>query len=113
MGRNYCVVKDCTSTDIEFSLFGFPKNCSPEWIQVVKRPGWSPTKSSKICEKHFSPHHIDQKKTRKILVRGAVPVHSVQTSTVINLGIFSGAVRGFQKGGGRDFKCCCVQENFE
>ena len=24
----------------------------------------------------------------------------------------SGAVRGFQKGG-RDFKCCCVQENFE
>ena len=24
-----------------------------------------------------------------------------------------GAVRGFQKGGGRDFKCCCVQENFE
>ena len=39
MGRNYCVVKDCTSTDIEFSLFGFPKNCSPEWIQFT----WYPT----------------------------------------------------------------------
>ena len=39
MGRNYCVVKDCASTDIEFSLFGFPKNCSPEWIQFT----WYPT----------------------------------------------------------------------
>ena len=59
MGRHYCVVKDCGSTNVECSLFGFPKNCSPEWIDVVKRPGWSPTKYSRICEKHFSPHHID------------------------------------------------------
>ena len=87
MGKNYCVVKDCGSTDIECSMFSFPKKYSPEWIEVVKRPGWSPTKSSKICEKHFSPHHIDQKKTKKMLVRGAVPVHSVQTSNIINLGI--------------------------
>ena len=87
MGRHYCVVKDCGSTNVECSLFGFPKKCSPEWIDVVKRPGWSPTKYSRICEKHFSPHHIDQKKTKKMLVRGAVPVHSVQTSNIINLGI--------------------------
>ena len=54
MGRNYCVVKNCNSTSVDFSMFRVPKTLSSEWVQVLQRPpDWTPTSSSKICERHF------------------------------------------------------------
>ncbi|XP_042894535.1 THAP domain-containing protein 2, partial [Parasteatoda tepidariorum] len=38
------------------SVFSFPKNDAlrEKWIRAIKREHFSPTKHSKVCEKHFS-----------------------------------------------------------
>ena len=90
MGRNYCVVKNCNSTSVDFSMFRVPKTLSSEWVQVLQRPpDWTPTSSSKICERHFAPHHIAVKKTRKMLVSGAFPVPINQQSSYTDLGVLN------------------------
>ena len=67
----YCKVKNCSSNDsnAEISFHKIPLNCSTEWLTVIEREVSDIKKSSRICNKHFSP--ADFKNGR--LKKGAVP----------------------------------------
>ena len=62
----------------EISVFSFPdEEKEPElrrkWIRFVNRKDWSPTKFSKVCEKHFDEKYI-KRGQRPRLIRSLDPV---------------------------------------
>ena len=74
MGIWYCSVANCKSKSSDkeqnsIRFFGFPVNCSEEWIKAVNIPDWTPKKYSKICSLHFPKTMIIGQK----LIPGAVP----------------------------------------
>ncbi|XP_072387136.1 THAP domain-containing protein 2-like [Diabrotica undecimpunctata] len=70
-----CTQRQKTGTDISFH--GFPKDSSlqKKWIIAIRRENFKPTKSSKICSKHFTADSFITSgwSSKKQLKKDAVP----------------------------------------
>ncbi|XP_039276032.1 THAP domain-containing protein 2 [Nilaparvata lugens] len=58
-----CCVPNCRGNyqkTSKVSVFSFPKDetLKRKWIQAIRRKNFNPTKSSKVCEKHFDDRDI-------------------------------------------------------
>lgn len=80
VGSNeYCSVPQCTansrySSELSFHCFPKVKNIRAQWIQKIRRTGFSVTKHTKVCSRHFQRHEIlTGPKGRRVLAAGAVP----------------------------------------
>nr|XP_024215411.1 uncharacterized protein LOC106677676 isoform X3 [Halyomorpha halys] len=76
-----CVAYGCSTREINkhadppITLHAFPSD--PEdrrkWIRAVRRKNWIPTKSSKLCSKHFKAEDFDRSPFYSKLNKGVVP----------------------------------------
>lgn len=60
-----CAAMNCTnSSEKGFKLFSFPsdKVRREKWIHNMSRKNWSPTRYSRICEKHFEESQFEQRR---------------------------------------------------
>ena len=64
-----CCVSACTK-DAKH-LFKLPEILTTSWLKVINRPGWTPSRNSRICSQHFSPNNIVN---YRFLRRGAEPL---------------------------------------
>ena len=67
-----CCVSACTK-DAKH-LFKLPEILTTSWLKVINRPGWTPSRNSRICSQHFSPNDIVN---YRFLRRGAEPRGSI------------------------------------
>ncbi|GAA6223191.1 uncharacterized protein LOC108878250 isoform X1 [Lates japonicus] len=77
--NEHCCVPLCSASsryNSSLSFHCFPKNTSlrAQWLNKIKRTGFSVTKHTKVCSRHFEDHEIlCTAKGRRVLAASAVP----------------------------------------
>ena len=78
-----CAVKDCKSSERngDRKFFKIPENPNFQWLTVINRHDYYPSKNSFICDLHFPWHKI----TGNHLEPGIVPF-TLPEAAVVNAG---------------------------
>uniref|UniRef100_A0A3Q1FKD8 THAP domain-containing protein 1 n=1 Tax=Acanthochromis polyacanthus TaxID=80966 RepID=A0A3Q1FKD8_9TELE len=77
----YCCVPLCTvssrcNSEVSFHSFPVDSVVRAQWLQKIRRDNFTPTKSTRVCRRHFKPDefYVTAGGLRK-LKKGAIPLY--------------------------------------
>ncbi|KAM3613126.1 uncharacterized protein V6R79_020862 [Siganus canaliculatus] len=71
-----CTVSSCYNNEVSFHSFPIDSVVRTQWLQKIRRDNFTPTKSTRVCCRHFEPDdfYVTAAGLRK-LKKGAIPLY--------------------------------------